>query len=726
MSGRRSRRHREGRSPRSVWLLSCLTLAACDHPAERSNPVDPSLTHPPVSLSVSAHDTTGAVDLTWTPYAGRAPFSAYWVLRKVPGLEAVDTLAMVSDPVAGSFTDSTAREHIPYSYRVSVLTSAGLEVISDSREVAPLQLPAVAIDTVIVDTPAATAQLFWTPYAGPRFASYEIWRSHGGQEEQVASIPDASASTFTDRDLTGNRRYAYRVVVVTDLDERVEGPLATAILHPLVASWPLPLEPDEIVRLSRTEDNRIAALIPGRSRVRLLLFEPDGRLAEELMLYQRRETPRYETNSASVAPLPDLVPRAVGMTFDPLGRRHLLLTTRSRIRLTTWGADGRPESLRVAFPEIDLSVDLGEQDILTNELSLAFLGTGGSIAAFDALRVEGEGAGPVHETFEVLPDWEYPHTDLNSLPEVLDGWLVVASRNAGIQADRVFAHVPGFGRVTDLRIEADLLVAISGGAVFQLGSRETDQPRVRWIVDEDANQLVVERYRGFERRSTASQPVSLLSALGHRLLIERTGDLLTASLHLPYAWSEEGTRDDGWGTVGMVGDVLAVSDGVRRLAISDRVTEFEAETQISEIRQWPDDPRPMGLCLPDQNRVLIGRASVSSFSGALTWPQVESASTLLIGSGAGRDPGEFVFPLSLDRGRDGRIFVLDAGNGRVQAFSSEGAYITSWGSKGAAADQFDFGSGGQSFEFAGSLAIDDDGLIYVADVGNQRIQVFAP
>ena len=41
-------------------------------------------------------------------------------------------------------------------------------------------------------------------------------------------------------------------------------------------------------------------------------------------------------------------------------------------------------------------------------------------------------------------------------------------------------------------------------------------------------------------------------------------------------------------------------------------------------------------------------------------------------------------------------------------------------------DGFDFGQGNVSTDFVGSIAVDDDGFIYVADVGNGRIQRFAP
>ena len=41
-------------------------------------------------------------------------------------------------------------------------------------------------------------------------------------------------------------------------------------------------------------------------------------------------------------------------------------------------------------------------------------------------------------------------------------------------------------------------------------------------------------------------------------------------------------------------------------------------------------------------------------------------------------------------------------------------------------DGFDFGQGNVSTDFVGSIAVNDDGFIYVADVGNGWIQKFAP
>jgi DNA-binding beta-propeller fold protein YncE len=65
----------------------------------------------------------------------------------------------------------------------------------------------------------------------------------------------------------------------------------------------------------------------------------------------------------------------------------------------------------------------------------------------------------------------------------------------------------------------------------------------------------------------------------------------------------------------------------------------------------------------------------------------------------------------------GNIYVADGlgANTRVAKFNKDGKFIKSWGSRGLAQGQFREVHG---------IAVDAQGLIYVADAGNRRIQVF--
>jgi DNA-binding beta-propeller fold protein YncE len=92
--------------------------------------------------------------------------------------------------------------------------------------------------------------------------------------------------------------------------------------------------------------------------------------------------------------------------------------------------------------------------------------------------------------------------------------------------------------------------------------------------------------------------------------------------------------------------------------------------------------------------------------------------------GAGSAAGQLNRPRGIVVGPDGNIFVVDSRNARVNVYGPAGEYLHSFGSEGSSLGQFGrlsaAGGGGAS-----GIAIDDAGNIYVADTWNHRIQVFA-
>ncbi len=87
-------------------------------------------------------------------------------------------------------------------------------------------------------------------------------------------------------------------------------------------------------------------------------------------------------------------------------------------------------------------------------------------------------------------------------------------------------------------------------------------------------------------------------------------------------------------------------------------------------------------------------------------------------------PRGFNDPWDVSVAPDGAIYVADTWNHRVQKLDAEGRLVTAWGLFG------EFGLGetvGQSaFYGPRGVAIGPDGLVYVADTGNKRIQAFEP
>jgi len=80
----------------------------------------------------------------------------------------------------------------------------------------------------------------------------------------------------------------------------------------------------------------------------------------------------------------------------------------------------------------------------------------------------------------------------------------------------------------------------------------------------------------------------------------------------------------------------------------------------------------------------------------------------------GSGSGQFVFPIGL-AARNGQIFVVDQNNNRVQQFTRTGVYVSQFGSLGA---------GNGQLNAPIDIAADRYGFLYVVDAGNLRIEKF--
>ena len=80
----------------------------------------------------------------------------------------------------------------------------------------------------------------------------------------------------------------------------------------------------------------------------------------------------------------------------------------------------------------------------------------------------------------------------------------------------------------------------------------------------------------------------------------------------------------------------------------------------------------------------------------------------------GSEPGQLMTPTGLTVDGSGNIWVVDRGNSRVQSFTSDGELLSTWGSEG---------SGDGRFLTPTSIAMDTEGFVYVSEAQGTRVQI---
>ncbi len=97
-------------------------------------------------------------------------------------------------------------------------------------------------------------------------------------------------------------------------------------------------------------------------------------------------------------------------------------------------------------------------------------------------------------------------------------------------------------------------------------------------------------------------------------------------------------------------------------------------------------------------------------------PDGQLLRTLGVKGKAGRDKAHFNMPTDMAIAPGGDIFVSDGyGNARIVHLDKDGKFVREWGELGSSPGQF---------SIPHSIAMDSQGRIYVADRNNVRIQVF--
>jgi predicted membrane-bound mannosyltransferase/DNA-binding beta-propeller fold protein YncE len=110
----------------------------------------------------------------------------------------------------------------------------------------------------------------------------------------------------------------------------------------------------------------------------------------------------------------------------------------------------------------------------------------------------------------------------------------------------------------------------------------------------------------------------------------------------------------------------------------------------------------------------LGAVAVEGLEDPYEEGELSLEPVMVLGGTQGTGEGQFTIPRNVTIAPDGRIYVADSGNHRIQVFDQEGNFLTAWGESGAQSGQFNEPWG---------LVADED-FLYVADTWNHRIQKF--
>ena len=155
-----------------------------------------------------------------------------------------------------------------------------------------------------------------------------------------------------------------------------------------------------------------------------------------------------------------------------------------------------------------------------------------------------------------------------------------------------------------------------------------------------------------------------------------------------------------------------VADAARReILVYDSLGLF-----LSSIGGGEDLVRPAGVAVnADGSRIyVVDRGENASAEHRVIAFDGQGKRLFQIGS-RGAQPGEFNAPTHASIGRDGTLYVLDAGNFRVQAFDADGAFLRAFGKVGSALGNLARPRG---------LAVDDQSHLFVTDGSFGNFQIF--
>lgn len=290
-----------------------------------------------------------------------------------------------------------------------------------------------------------------------------------------------------------------------------------------------------------------------------------------------------------------------------------------------------------------------------------------------------------------------------------------------------------------LSVAVALVLAVGGGAAAgregpqPLWPPLPDQPRFQYeytlrtigdiVPDKESTtwrQFLTGELEGRSKQLLFEKPGAVAARLGRIYvtdLMRNVGAIIDVPRRriFPFGVREDGGKLNKPVAIALDGEqnVYVLDAGARKVHVYDHLGLYS-----HSLGNPKDFERPTGIAVaPAGDRVYVVDRSTLEANKPRLVCYAADGKTLFTLDKAGDGAGELHIPLQVAAGKDGRFYVLDSGNFRVQAFDRDGKHLFSFGQLGA---------GPGTFARPRGLAVDDDGLVYVSDATFGNVQVFDP
>ena len=194
-------------------------------------------------------------------------------------------------------------------------------------------------------------------------------------------------------------------------------------------------------------------------------------------------------------------------------------------------------------------------------------------------------------------------------------------------------------------------------------------------------------------------------------------DTAAADVFLIDPVNKKGTSLGELGSKFLFKPIGVSTDNEGRIYVADSQTDKVAVlSKTGQLITYitPEDPfqQPTGLIVDRKNNKLYVTDTHSHSIKVFDTKTLKQTGTI---GKRGKEEGSFNFPSHLTVDQDGKLYVVDTMNGRVQIFDQDGKFVRAFG---------EFGDAPGMFARPKGIGVDSEGHIYVVDSAFNNVQIF--